>query len=131
MVNTNWAQFRYSVKHKGANPVENVLSASNVAGIDEDWSFTTGSTVTSSPAVANGVAYVGSGDNNVYALNGSTGVKLWSIATGSLINASPAVANEAVYVASGDRNLYAFDVAPARAACTPNYRLRPQHGQHT
>jgi hypothetical protein len=41
-VATNWAQFRYSVKHKGANLFENVLSASNVAGIDLDWSFPTG-----------------------------------------------------------------------------------------
>ena len=31
------------------------------------WSFTTGSSVTSSPAVANGVVYVGSYDGKVYA----------------------------------------------------------------
>ena len=37
----------------------------------------------SSPAVANGVVYIGSGDGNVYALNASTGAKLWSYATGS------------------------------------------------
>jgi len=31
------------------------------------WSYTTGSVVFSSPAVANGVVYVGSDDGNVYA----------------------------------------------------------------
>ena len=34
--------------------------------------------VASSPAVANGVVYVGSFDGNVYALNASTGALLWS-----------------------------------------------------
>ena len=39
----------------------------------------------SSPAVANGVVYVGSDDGNVYALNASTGAKLWSYATGDYV----------------------------------------------
>ena len=38
--------------------------------------------VVSSPAVANGVVYVGSYDGNVYALNASTGALLWSYTTG-------------------------------------------------
>ena len=42
------------------------------------WSYTTGSTIESSPAVANGVVYIGSDDGNVYALNASTGALLWS-----------------------------------------------------
>ena len=71
LVNTNWPQFRYSVAHQGVNPFENVLSASSVAGIGRDWSFTTssgpGSGVDSSPAVVNGVVYIGSGDGKVYA----------------------------------------------------------------
>jgi len=33
------------------------------------WSYTTGSAVFSSPAVANGVVYVGSNDHNVYAFS--------------------------------------------------------------
>jgi outer membrane protein assembly factor BamB len=68
-VNTNWAQFRYSVRHKGSNPYENVLNPGNVSGIDQDWSFTTGNQVVSSPAVANGVVYTGSDDGNVYAFD--------------------------------------------------------------
>jgi hypothetical protein len=34
---------------------------------------------------ANGVVYVGSDDNNVYALNASTGALLWSYTTGSWV----------------------------------------------
>jgi outer membrane protein assembly factor BamB len=34
--------------------------------------------VYSSPAVTNGVVYVGSNDGNLYALYASTGAKLWA-----------------------------------------------------
>lgn len=61
--------------------------------------------------MANGVAYVGSDDFNVYALNASTGAKLWSYATGSNVSSSPAVANGVVYVGSGDHNVYAFGLS--------------------
>jgi outer membrane protein assembly factor BamB len=99
-VNTNWAEFRYSAKHKGANPFENVLSPANVSAIDQDWSFTTAGAVSSSPAVENGVVYVGSDDTSVYALNANGGSKLWSFATGGSVPTSPAVANGVVYVAA-------------------------------
>jgi outer membrane protein assembly factor BamB len=52
--------------------------------------------------VANGVVYVGSADNNVYALNASTGALLWSYLTDASVVSSPAVANGVVYVASND-----------------------------
>jgi len=65
--------------------------------------------VLSSPAVVNGVVYVGSNDHNVYALNASTGAKLWSFATGNIVRSSPAVANGVVYVGSGDDNVYALN----------------------
>ena len=67
--------------------------------------------VNSSPAVANGVVYVGSDDNNVYALNASTGALLWSYTTGSTVVSSPAVANGVVYVGSSDDNVYALNAS--------------------
>jgi outer membrane protein assembly factor BamB len=62
----------------------------------------------SSPAVANGVVYVGSLNHNVYALDARTGAKLWSYATDNIVRSSPSVANGAVYVGSSDNNVYAF-----------------------
>ena len=61
--------------------------------------------------MANGVVYVGSNDDNVYALNASTGTQLWSYTTGNLVNSSPAVANGVVYVGSGDDNVYALNAS--------------------
>ena len=63
----------------------------------------------SSPAIANGVVYFGSGDGNVYALDAATGEAKWTFKTGNVVHASPAVANGAVFIGSWDRNLYAID----------------------
>jgi outer membrane protein assembly factor BamB len=71
------------------------------------WSDATRGMVDSSPAVANGVVYVGSG-RRVYALKASTGAKLWNYTTGDLVDSSPAIANGVVYVASFDNSVYAF-----------------------
>jgi len=111
LVSTSWAQYRYSCKREGVDPYENVLSASTVAGIDVVWSFTTGAYVDSSPAAADGVVYVGSQDENVYALNAATGAKIWSFRTGGGVVPSAAVADGMVYVGSDDRNVYALNAA--------------------
>jgi outer membrane protein assembly factor BamB len=50
------------------------------------WSSATGLVNNSSPAVANGVVYVGSYyDRTVYALSAKTGGKLWSYITGGIV----------------------------------------------
>src|SRR5262249_19542341 len=66
--------------------------------------------ITSSPAVANGVVYVGAGGTNddLYAFDAMTGGLLWTGATGGAINSSPAVVNATVYVGSDDHDVYAF-----------------------
>jgi outer membrane protein assembly factor BamB len=63
----------------------------------------------SSPTVAGGTVYIGSGDQHVYALDARTGALKWSFATGDVVHAAPAVANGTVYIGSWDRNLYALD----------------------
>jgi len=64
---------------------------------------------TSSPAVAGGKVYFGSGDGNVYAVDAETGVLQWKFPTGGVVHASPAVANHTVYIGSWDSYLYAID----------------------
>ena len=74
------------------------------------WKYTTGNFVWSSPAVANGVVYVGSDDGNLYTLNASSGALLWQYQAGCLVRSSPAVANGVVYVGCYDYNVYAFSL---------------------
>ena len=105
-----WSEFHRPDMQR-FNPYEKVLNVDNVGSLSLKWSYTTHRNVTSSPAVANGVVYVGSWDGNVYALNASTGATLWSYATGGVVYSSPAVANGVVYVGSGDGNVYALNAS--------------------
>lgn len=102
---TGWSMFRHDDRRTGSTtdlgPTTNNLR----------WSFTTGGIVTSSPAVVNGVVYVGSGDGNIYALDVLTGTKIWNYTTGGVVYSSPAVANDIVFVGSNDTNVYALDGA--------------------
>lgn len=68
----------------------------------------------SSPTVANGMVYFGSGDNHVYAVDAGTGVERWKFKTGNVVHASPAVSRGVLYIGSWDRNLYALDAASGR-----------------
>lgn len=73
------------------------------------WSFSTGDSVRSSPAISpDGTIYIGSGDKNLYALN-PDGTLKWTGVTQGSVYTSPAIADDGtVYVASHDGNLYAF-----------------------
>ena len=102
------------------------------------WQSKTVGVYLSSPAVANGVVYVGSPDNNVYAVNASTGAVLWSAVTGSAIYNSPVVVNGMLYIGSTDGYLYAFGLPnqqmsekfspperPDPARLTPDWHPQP------
>jgi outer membrane protein assembly factor BamB len=68
----------------------------------------------SSPVVAGNTVYVGSGDQNVYALDAATGALRWTFRTGDVVHASPAVYEDVVYIGSWDRNVYALDASTGR-----------------
>jgi eukaryotic-like serine/threonine-protein kinase len=82
---------------------------------------------TSSPAVANGKVYFGSGDGNVYAVDAKSGVLQWKFTTGDVVHASPAVVGNTVYIGSWDSQLYAIDGESGqqkwtfKAGVDPNY----------
>lgn len=105
----NWPQFQSDPCHTGYNANEFILSPVNVGNIAAGWQGSTGGS--SSPAVVNGVAYIGSFDGNVYALNASTGAQLWKYTTDGASGASPAVANGLVYAASQGKTLFALNAA--------------------
>ena len=71
--------------------------------------------VLSSPAVAEGVVYIGSADHNLYAVNASDGALRWKFATRGAVNSSPAVSDGLVYVNSLDGTFYAVDTSTGKA----------------
>ena len=45
LVQTNWSSFRSTAQHTGVNPYENVLSPTNVPGMNQMWAVGTGNRV--------------------------------------------------------------------------------------
>jgi outer membrane protein assembly factor BamB len=117
VISGDWTQFHNGPSRQGYNSVETTISPSNVGALGVAWTGLTGDWIDSSPAVANGVVYVGSGDGKLYAYAVGCGrgagscTPLWTATTGGEINSSPAVANGVVYIGSDNGKLYAFDAA--------------------
>ncbi len=113
--------FGFDAAHTRNNPYEHTLSSSNVSRLMLLWSFPTGNNVSSSPAVAGGMVYIGSTDKKLYAFDASCRSAcqlLWSFPTRGSVSSPIAVAGGIVYVGSMDKKLYAFD-ASCRSACQP------------
>src|SRR5207237_101737 len=113
--------FGFNAAHTHDNPNEHIIKPGNVSQLKPLWSFSTGSNILSSPAVAGGMVYVGSYDGKLYAFDASCRKScqpVWSFATGGSIFSSPAIADGIVYIGSVDDKLYAFDAA-CRSACQP------------
>jgi outer membrane protein assembly factor BamB len=104
--NGDWTMFRRDQDHTGVINPGVVSPQGNLK-----WTFQTGDAIHSSPAVVNGIVYVGSRDYNIYALDAKTGEKIWSFKTGSWVESSPAVVNGVVYCGSNDGEVYALDAA--------------------
>ncbi|MEM4389458.1 MAG: right-handed parallel beta-helix repeat-containing protein [Candidatus Micrarchaeia archaeon] len=100
-----WPMFRRFLNHTGWT---NSSAPNTNATL---WVYNTGGQVESSPAVADGIVYVGSYDNKTYALNATTGELIWSYMTGGPVYSSPAVADGKVYVGSWDKNVYALNAS--------------------
>jgi glucose dehydrogenase len=104
----DWPQFGFTADGRRNNTQETILGRKTVAQLTPKWTANI-PVGTSSAAVANGIVYVGSTDNNLYAFDAKSGAPVWQAATGAPILSSPAVENGIVYVGSNDGQVYAFD----------------------
>src|SRR5882724_539111 len=68
-----WTMFRSGAAHTGFNTEETTINVDNVSTLTTRFTAGTGSFVESSPAVANGVVYVGSDDGLLYAFDAAGG----------------------------------------------------------
>jgi outer membrane protein assembly factor BamB len=107
VVNTNWGQYRFTPGHDGTNPYENVLKPTNAAMLAPRWVDKYGQ-VGATPAVVNGVIYVGAGQL-ISALNAETGAILWTQTISANVEGTPVVVDGIIYVAAEDFNLYALN----------------------
>jgi outer membrane protein assembly factor BamB len=79
--------------------------------VPDPWDF-----LLSSPTVAQGVVYFGSGDHHVYALDARTGKQLWSFEAADVVHSSPAVVDGVVYIGCWDGTFYALHASTGQLA---------------
>ena len=100
----DWAMFRADPSHSGIGTGNPPLSPTLL------WEYNTGGPwIESSPAVANGMVYIGSNAGYIYALNALGGIQLWNYSTGNAVWSTAAVVNGVVYVGSLDDGVYALN----------------------
>ncbi len=98
------------------------IDVDTVGGLELAWSVEVGGAVSATPVIADGVAYFGSYDGNLYAVDLQSGDEVWTYATGVAvlernlqidlgIVGSAAVANGLVYVGDAAATLHAVDAA--------------------
>jgi outer membrane protein assembly factor BamB len=93
-----------NVRHKEAY---NKKDYSSFGGLK--WKFATKGKIFSSPVVANGIAYIGSEDHNLYAIDVKTGNELWKFTTAGAVNSSAAINGDKLCFGSFDGYYYTLD----------------------
>lgn len=102
--NSPWPMYHHDPQHTGRSP----YAGPEVPNLR--WTFSALTWIQSSVAIGgDGTLYVGSTDENLYAIH-PDGTLRWWFNTGEFIDASPAIgADGTIYIASGDHNLYAIN----------------------
>jgi outer membrane protein assembly factor BamB/tRNA A-37 threonylcarbamoyl transferase component Bud32 len=90
------------------------MESGDVVGLDLSgaikWRFKAKRAVTSSPTIVDEIAYIGSQDWHVYALDIVYGSTVWRVRTNKPIISSPLVSGKALYIGSADGYMYALDI---------------------
>ncbi len=108
VVSADWPMFRGNPQHTGQSPYLGAQTDS-IKWKYQMTEYQPGTGWASSPVVgADGIVYVGSDDDYVYALN-SDGTLKWKYQTGGSVNSSPALGSDGtIYAGSYDGYVYAL-----------------------
>jgi outer membrane protein assembly factor BamB len=101
-VQTNWTQWRADPSHSSTAPV-------GPSNLTLAWRFQTGGSVISSPTVSNDIAYFGSTDSYIYAVDARSGALIWKFKTGAPVESSVALANGLIYTGGDDGYVYCLN----------------------
>ena len=99
----DWTMFHHDLQHS-ANSSSAAPETNSTL-----FAYQTGNSVSSSPAIANGLLYIGSDDGNIYALNAASGTLVWNYQTYYPVGSSPAVSQGLVYAGSTNGKVYALN----------------------
>jgi outer membrane protein assembly factor BamB/tRNA A-37 threonylcarbamoyl transferase component Bud32 len=82
------------------------------------WNFECEDEVRGTPTVSNGVLYIGSYDNNLYALNAGTGEFIWKYPTDGGVVSKPAILEGNVFFGSEDKRLHVVSTRSGKVIWT-------------
>ena len=104
----NWPQYMDDAAHdsSGVGPTNLTVLWNKQVG--------SGAPFASSPVFANGIGYIGSINQNIYAFNASNGDVIWNFTTNAPIQSTPAVVNGYVYTGGDDGNVYCLDATTGK-----------------
>lgn len=106
----DWPMFHHDLSLSGT-------TSAHAPGSNEVlWTFPTGASVESSPAVVGDRVFIGSTNGNLYCLDKLTGSPVWSFAAGSSVRSSPAVFEGKVYFLAENGMTYALNAADGTVA---------------
>jgi outer membrane protein assembly factor BamB len=100
----DWPVFRGNALQNG------VVEAKLPDQLDVLWKFSTKDAIEGAPAIVDGVVYVGSFDDHLYAIDLKTGEQKWKTKLGP-IKASPSVKDGKVYAGDVEGKFYCVDAA--------------------
>jgi outer membrane protein assembly factor BamB len=99
-------QIDAAYRHTGDGRPSKPRLAAAGESMKPSWSFTCEDEIRGTPACYNGAVYIGSYDNNLYALETSSGKFLWKYATDGGIVSRPAVHDQQILFGSEDKRLH-------------------------
>ena len=105
LATTPWAMFHHDLLHSGLS------AATGAATNNKKWTCAVSGGAYSSPVIGtDGTVYVGTQNNQLVAIQPTTGIQNWAFTAGGIIQATPAVsANGTIYAGALDNNLYAVN----------------------
>ncbi|MEA2646956.1 MAG: hypothetical protein QOE92_2039 [Chloroflexota bacterium] len=114
----DWPAFLHDAA-RTSKSTDTGITTANAGQLRPTWSFSTGGPIAAQPAIVGGVAYVGSWDGYMYAVNTANGAQVWKTFTGIThdppchppdigITSAATVANGVVYFGGGDAYWYAL-----------------------
>ena len=99
----NWPMFR------GSQELLGIAQGQLPDSLEFLWRFKTDRGIKSSPVIDSNIVYIGSNDDNIYAIDLHTGEKVWSYKTDDSVEAPPLCINGMVYAGSLGGFMYAID----------------------
>lgn len=131
----SWSQYGNTLdgtRQAGSSPI----NAATAGSLRPLWRFTAEGPVTGTPAIADGVAYIGSYDGTLYALDAETGQARWEYVTGANaferdmqvplgISGSAAISGHLVIVGDANAVLHGVDRLSGKAVWRTSVESAP------